>query len=81
MAWLHGHKRVPIQVMAGDMNETPDGLAVNHIKQSFRSAYESVYGREPLATFPTALIAGAARHRPLPRLYLRLSGSNQDQKG
>lgn len=55
MAWLYGHKRVPIQVVAGDMKETPDGLAVNHIKQSFRSAYETVYGREPLATYPTAL--------------------------
>ena len=59
MSWLHGHKRVPIQVIAGDMNEPPDGLAVNHIKQSFRSVYESAYGREPLATFPTALIEGA----------------------
>jgi endonuclease/exonuclease/phosphatase family metal-dependent hydrolase len=56
MAWLHGHKRVPIQVVAGDMNETPDGLAVKHIKQSFRSAFESVYGREPLATYPTVLL-------------------------
>jgi endonuclease/exonuclease/phosphatase family metal-dependent hydrolase len=55
VGWLHGHKRVPIQVVVGDMNETADGLAVSLIKQSFRSAYESVYGREPLATFPTAL--------------------------
>jgi endonuclease/exonuclease/phosphatase family metal-dependent hydrolase len=60
MSWLHGHKRVPIQVVAGDMNETPDSLAVKHIKQSFRSAYESVYGREPLATYPTTLIKQAA---------------------
>lgn len=58
-SWLHGHKRVPIQVVAGDMNETPDGLAVNHIKQSFRSAFETDYGREPLATYPTALIEPA----------------------
>jgi endonuclease/exonuclease/phosphatase (EEP) superfamily protein YafD len=57
MSWLHGHKRVPIQVVAGDMKETPEGLAVRHIKQSFRSTFESVYGREPLATFPTALLA------------------------
>ncbi len=55
MAWLYGHKRVPIQVVAGDMSEAPAGLAVAHIKQSFRSAYESIYGREPLATFPTSL--------------------------
>jgi endonuclease/exonuclease/phosphatase family metal-dependent hydrolase len=54
-AWLHGHKRVPIQVVAGDMNEVPDGPAITLFKQSFRSAYEDVYRREPLATFPTAL--------------------------
>lgn len=53
--WLHGHKRVPIQVVAGDMSETPDGLAVKYIKQSFRSAYEEQYGSEPLATYPTVL--------------------------
>jgi endonuclease/exonuclease/phosphatase family metal-dependent hydrolase len=56
MSWLHGHKRVPIQVVAGDMNESPDGLAITHIKQSFRSAFESAYGREALATYPTVLI-------------------------
>ncbi len=55
IGWLHSHKRVPIQVIAGDLNETPDGLAVHYIKQSFRSAYEEVHGRDPLATFPTAL--------------------------
>lgn len=60
MGWLYAHKRVPIQVVAGDMCEAPDGLAVKHIKQSFRSAYESVYGREPLATFPTALTKGGS---------------------
>ncbi len=54
-AWLRGHKRVPIQVVAGDMSETPDGLAVKHIKQSFRSAYEEAYANEPLATYPTLL--------------------------
>jgi endonuclease/exonuclease/phosphatase family metal-dependent hydrolase len=60
MGWLHGHKRVPLQIVAGDMQEAPDGLAVAHIKQSFRSAYADVYGREPLATYPTALMAGTA---------------------
>jgi len=62
MSWLHGYKRVPIQVVAGDMNETPDGLAVRHIKQSFRSTFESVYGREPLATYPTALLEQVPDH-------------------
>jgi endonuclease/exonuclease/phosphatase family metal-dependent hydrolase len=55
MSWLRGHKRVPIQVVAGDLNETPDGMAVRHVKQSFRSAYEAKFGREPLATYPTTL--------------------------
>jgi endonuclease/exonuclease/phosphatase family metal-dependent hydrolase len=60
MSWLHGHKHVPIQVVAGDMKESPDGLAVQHIRQSFRSAFASIYGREPLATYPTALLKKAA---------------------
>ena len=57
VGWLNSHKHVPIQVMAGDFNETPGGLAVNYIKQSFRSAYEVWYGREPFATYPTVLAA------------------------
>jgi endonuclease/exonuclease/phosphatase family metal-dependent hydrolase len=55
VAWLRRHKHVPIQVIAGDLNETPDGLALQYLKQSFRSAYAERYGRDPLATFPTAL--------------------------
>jgi len=55
VGWLHSHKRVPIQVIAGDLNETPEGLAIHYIKQSFRSVFEEFYGRDPLATFPTAL--------------------------
>lgn len=55
VGWLNSHKHVPIQVIAGDFNETPAGLAIRYLKQSFRSAYEEYYGREPLATFPTAL--------------------------
>ena len=47
VGWLLSHKRVPIQVIAGDLNETPDGLAVHYMKQSFRSAYEAVHGRDP----------------------------------
>jgi len=57
MGWLSSHKHVPIQVLAGDLNETPDGLAITYIKQSFRSAYEKWFGREPLATYPTYLSA------------------------
>jgi endonuclease/exonuclease/phosphatase family metal-dependent hydrolase len=57
MSWLHGHKRVPLQIVAGDMYEAPDELAVSHVKQSFRSVYQTAHGTEPLATYPTALTA------------------------
>ncbi len=56
VGWLNSHKHVPIQVIAGDFNETPDGMAISYIKQSFRSAYETCFGREPLATYPTFLV-------------------------
>lgn len=61
MGWLSSHKHVPIQVVAGDLNETPDGLAIAYIKQSFRSVYETYIGHEPLATYPTIL---SATHEP-----------------
>ena len=57
VGWLNSHKHVPIQVVAGDLNETPDGPAITYIKQSFRSAYEMQHGRDPLATYPTTLAA------------------------
>jgi endonuclease/exonuclease/phosphatase family metal-dependent hydrolase len=57
VGWLNSHKHVPIQVIAGDLNETPDGPAITYIKQSFRSVYEQRHGRDPLATYPTALVA------------------------
>jgi len=53
--WLQKQPRVPWQIVAGDFNETPDGAAIQAMKQSFRSAYASVHGHEPIATFPTAL--------------------------
>lgn len=54
-ARLSEHRRVPLQIVAGDFNETPDGPAIRSMKQTFRSAYEARHGYEPLATFPTAL--------------------------
>lgn len=53
--WLNGRGRIPLQIVAGDFNEVPQGLAILRMKQGYKSAYELVYGREPLATFPTAL--------------------------
>ena len=54
--WLHDTRRVPLQIVAGDFNEIPKGLAIEYMKQSFRSVYEVRHGHEPLATFPTALV-------------------------
>ena len=53
--WLNDVGRVPLQVIAGDFNEVPDGPAVVHMKQTYRSALAVVRGYEPLATYPTAL--------------------------
>ena len=54
--WLNEKGRAPHQIIAGDFNEVPDGLAIRRMKQGYRSAYEMVYEREPFATFPTALL-------------------------
>jgi endonuclease/exonuclease/phosphatase family metal-dependent hydrolase len=56
LGWLSGKHHVPLQLLAGDFNELPDGPAVQYIKQSFRSAFSAVHGHEPLATYPTALV-------------------------
>lgn len=55
VGWLNDRRRVPLQVIAGDFNEVPGGPAIRFMKQTYRSAYEEARGREPLATFPTAL--------------------------
>jgi endonuclease/exonuclease/phosphatase family metal-dependent hydrolase len=54
--WLNDRNPVPLQVIAGDFNELPDGLAIKQMKQVYRSAFVEAWGHEPLATFPTALI-------------------------
>ena len=53
--WLNDTGTVPLQVIAGDFNEIPDGPAIQQMKQGYRSAMEIARGHEPLATFPTAL--------------------------
>jgi endonuclease/exonuclease/phosphatase family metal-dependent hydrolase len=55
VGWLDDRRRVPLQVIAGDFNETPDGPAIRFMRQTYRSAYAERHGRDPLATFPTAL--------------------------
>ncbi len=55
VGWLNEKRRVPLQVIAGDFNEVPDGLAIKFMRQSYRSAYAEAHGADPLATFPTNL--------------------------
>ncbi len=57
--WLNERNPVPAQIIAGDFNETPGRLAIRQVKQTYRSAYAEDHGREPLATFPTALVQRA----------------------
>lgn len=56
VGWLNEQRRVSLQVIAGDFNETPDGPAIQFMRQSYRSAYAEANGRDPLATFPTNLV-------------------------
>jgi hypothetical protein len=54
--WLNDKDSVPLQVIAGDFNEVPGGLAIEYMKQSYRSVFVEYQGYDPIATFPTALI-------------------------
>ncbi|MBK6328632.1 MAG: endonuclease/exonuclease/phosphatase family protein [Chloroflexi bacterium] len=56
LGWLRDRRHIANQIVAGDFNEIPTGLAVERMKQAFRSAYAIAHHHEPLATFPTALI-------------------------
>ncbi|MBK8985936.1 MAG: endonuclease/exonuclease/phosphatase family protein [Chloroflexi bacterium] len=56
LGWLRDRRHITHQIIAGDFNERPNGLAIERMKQGFHSAYQLVYDHEPLATFPTALI-------------------------
>jgi len=55
VGWLNEKRRVPLQVIAGDFGEPPNGAAVAFMRQSYRSAYAEAQGRDPLATYPTNL--------------------------
>ena len=56
LGWLRDRRHIPYQIVAGDFNEAPTGLAIERMKQGFRSAYDMIYDHEPLATFPAALV-------------------------
>lgn len=55
MGWLNDRNPVAHQIVAGSFSETPDGPAIQQMKQVYRSAYQVGRGYEPLATFPTML--------------------------
>lgn len=54
--WLKDRNPAPLQVIAGDFNEVPDGPAIELMRQSYRSAFIEMRGYDPVATFPTALV-------------------------
>lgn len=66
VGWLNEKRRVALQVISGDFNETPVGPAVTFLRQSYRSAYAEAHGRDPLATYPTNL----AKPQPIPAVCL-----------
>ena len=53
--WMNNNHPSQMQIIAGDFNETPDGPAIDLLKQTYRSAFETYHGYEPLATYPTAI--------------------------
>jgi endonuclease/exonuclease/phosphatase family metal-dependent hydrolase len=56
ISWLKDRNPSPMQVVAGDFNEVPDGPAIQLMRQSFKSAFVERRGFDPIATFPTALV-------------------------
>lgn len=73
MGWLRSNRRTRLQVVAGDFSETPTGLAIQRMKQGYRSAYAAANGYEPLATFPTAVFSNTNIQTAVCRDYLFLS--------
>ena len=56
VGWLGDRNPSPLQVVAGDFNEIPDGPAMKLMRQSYRSTFVEYRGYDPIATFPTALL-------------------------
>lgn len=57
--WLQSPGSSVYQVIAGSLGEVPEGLAVRQLRASYQSVYAAVNGRDPIATFPTALVTSA----------------------
>lgn len=66
VGWINEKRRVPLQVIAGDFNDPPDGEAVTFMRQSHRSAFAEANRRDPLATYPTNLL----QPQPVPAVCL-----------
>ena len=56
VGWLDGTVTAPLHIIAGDLNERPDGPALQYLKQRYASAMVLGRGMEPAGTFPTALV-------------------------
>jgi endonuclease/exonuclease/phosphatase family metal-dependent hydrolase len=56
VGWLNDRGGAAHQIIAGSMNETPTGMAIIYAKQQYLSAYAAAHGREPMATWPTAMV-------------------------
>lgn len=56
VGWLNDRGGASHQIIAGSLNEIPNGMAIAYVKQQYLSAYAAVHGREPMATWPTAMI-------------------------
>lgn len=57
VGWLNEKRRNPLQVIAGDFNDSPDSPVITFMRQSHRSAFADYHGRDPLATYPTNLLS------------------------
>jgi endonuclease/exonuclease/phosphatase family metal-dependent hydrolase len=58
LGWINSPGAVVNQIIAGSFEDTPDQLAIRRMKHfyRYRSAFEVAMGREPAATYSTALI-------------------------
>ena len=54
--WLHGRDLTLAQVIVGDFRGNPFELAIQQMKQVYRSVFEEFRGFDPIATYPTALL-------------------------
>ncbi len=55
--WLQGSDLTLAQVITGDFRGKPMELAIQQMKQVYRSVFEEFRGFDPIATYPTALLS------------------------